>query len=172
MVAFPDTPRAGTELETLRGILGENRSIMLWKLDGLDDDHARWSPVPSGTSLGGLVKHLAYVEIWWFRHAFASEDIDWDTTYPWSDDDPDADFRVEPGESVAALRALYASAVAHSDRVIDGATSLDARCALEGHDHRSLRWVVTHMIEETARHAGHADIIRELLDGSTGYLPE
>ncbi len=171
-IPFSRAPKAGSELETLRGILDENRAIMLWKLDGVDDRRLGWSPVGSGTSLGGLVKHLARVELWWVCDAFAGQDVAWADGRPWTKDDPGTEWEIGAGDTVASIRELYAAAVARADAVLDGATDADARCARPGQEHRSLRWVLTHMIEETARHAGHADIIRELADGTTGYLPE
>lgn len=172
MLPYRHAARAGTEFETLRGVLDENRSIMLWKLDGITDEQLRWSPVPSGTSLGGIVKHLARVELWWFCDAFAGRAAAWAGQRPWSQDDPGSEWRLDPGDGLATVRELYAGAVAEADELLDEADDLDARCALPGQEHRSLRWVLAHMIEETARHAGHADILRELLDGATGYLPE
>jgi uncharacterized damage-inducible protein DinB len=147
--------------------LNAQRSIVLWKLDGLDKADASESTVPSGTSVLGLVKHLAWVERWWFVDFIGGSSPD----YPWSDDDPDADFRVEESDSVESISELYANAVAEANEVIDSATSLDVTGTSEGAGTRSLRWVIIHMIEETARHAGHADIIREQVDGATGYLP-
>ena len=116
----------------------------------------------------GLVKHLAWVERWWFEHVFGGKDVD----FPWSDEDPDADFRVEPDETVADIVVLYEAAVATSNAIIAGADLDDTAKGDSGRGSPSLRWIVGHMIEETARHAGHADIVRELVDGETGYLPK
>jgi hypothetical protein len=161
------TPKTGSEKETLVGFLDSNRAVMVWKLDGVSEEDARRPIVESGTSLLGLVKHLAWVERWWFDHNVAGNDVD----FPWSDDDPDADFRIEDDESIADIVALYESAVADSNAIVEG-TDLDDLAELSaGGESRSLRWVVGHMIEETARHAGHADIVRELIDGETGYMP-
>ncbi len=161
------TPHRGTEKETLLGLLDENRAVMVWKLDGLSEEDARRAMVDSGTSLLGVVKHLAWVERWWFSHVFAGEEVD----FPWNDDDPDADFRIEDDESIASITSLYEDAVAHSNGII-AAADLDAVAAREVRGKRSLRWILGHMVEETARHAGHADIVRELIDGTTGYVPE
>jgi uncharacterized damage-inducible protein DinB len=140
---------------------------MLWKLEGLDKTKASESTVPSGTSLLGLVKHLAWVERWWFVDFIGGGSPE----YPWSDEDPDADFRIEDEDSVESISALYETAVAEANAVVEAAVSLDVSGSSEGAGTRSLRWVLVHMIEETARHAGHADIIREQVDGTTGYLP-
>ena len=126
------------------------------------------STVPSGTSLLGLVKHLAWVERFWFVDVVGGGQVE----YPWTDDDPDADFRIEDHETVESISQLYVDAVAEANAVIDAADSLDVTSTVGDRGPRSLRWVLVHMIEETARHAGHADIIREQIDGTTGYLPD
>jgi Protein of unknown function (DUF664) len=162
------TPKQGTEKETLVAFLDNNRAVVVWKLEGLTEDDARRPMVDSGTSLLGIVKHLAWVERWWFEHNFAGKDVD----FPWTDDDPDADFRIEAEEKIADIIALYEAAVKESNAIIDGADLEDIAVVKRGGVPRSLRWIVGHMIEETARHAGHADIVRELIDGTTGYMPE
>ncbi len=163
---FRTSPIRGSEKETLIAFLDNNRAVVVWKLDGLSEEDARRPMVPSGTTMLGVVKHLASVERWWFRYLFAGEEVD----FPWSDEDPDADFRVEPDESVADIVALYEDAVADSNAIIDIA-DLDDVTQRDDRGSRSLRWILGHMIEETARHAGHADIVRELIDGKTGYIP-
>ncbi len=160
------TPKQGSEKETLLAFLDNNRAIMVWKLEGLSEADARRPMVESGTSMLGLVKHLAWVERSWFQSTFAGEEMD----FPWSKEDPDADFRVEDDETIATIIALYESAVADCNTVIDAAVLDDL--AARGRDNPSLRWIMGHMVEETARHAGHADILRELIDGTTGYMPK
>ena len=167
MIPFQHPPRTAPEFETLKGFLDEHRAIVLWKLDGLTRDEATRAVVPSGTNLLGIVKHLAWVERYWFCWFIGGREID----FPWSEHDPDADFRIEPDETVQSISELYATAVAEADEVIASAESLDVT-ADTGRGPRSLRWVMTHMIDETARHAGQMDIVRELIDGTTGYLPE
>ncbi len=98
MLPFEKTPKTVTEKETLVGVLNELRAVMLWKLDGLDREQASRPMVPSGTSLLGIVKHLAWVERWWFVDFIGGEKLD----YPWSEEDPDADFRVEDHETIGA----------------------------------------------------------------------
>jgi len=160
------TPFSGTEKETLLAFLDNNRAIMVWKLEGLSAEDARRPMVDSGTSLIGLVKHLAWVERWWFDGFFAGSDYD----YPYADD-PEEDLRTEPGDTVAAVVDLYERHVALSNEIV-AAHNLDTMSTgtVRGSS-RSLRWVIGHMLEETARHAGHADIVRELIDGGTGYMP-
>lgn len=162
------TPKHGSEKETLLAFLDNNRAVMVWKLDGLSGGDARRPMVRSGTNMLGLVKHLAWVERWWFEYNFAGREVD----FPWSDDDPDADFRVEDEETIADIVALYELAVADSNQIIDSADLDDLSVVSRDGVSRSLRWIVGHMVEETARHAGHADIVRELIDDNTGYMPE
>ena len=144
--------------------LNEQRTLVVWKLDGVDAAAAARSQVASGTSLLGIVKHLAWVERWWFDDYIGGGTIG----FPWSDDDPDADFRIESGETVQSISQLYADSVIASNAVIERAADLDVTGTKLEHT-RSLRWVIVHMIEETARRLGHMDILRELLDGQTGY---
>jgi Protein of unknown function (DUF664). len=118
--------------------------------------------VPSGTSLLGILKHLAYVERWWFRAVFAGDDVE----FPWSDEDPDADWRPEEGGTVSSVLAFYDNECGRS-RAVTAAASLEDLAPR--HEPVSLRWILAHMLEETARHAGQADILRELIDGNTGY---
>lgn len=167
MIPFRHPPRTAPEFETLKGFLDEHRSIVLWKLEGLTKEQATQAVVPSGTNLLGIVKHLAWVERYWFCSFIGGRDIE----FPWSEDDPDADFRIEPEDTVDSISRLYAHAVAEADDVIAAAEGLDVT-GDTGRGPRSLRWVLTHMIDETARHAGHMDIVRELVDGTTGYLPD
>jgi uncharacterized damage-inducible protein DinB len=159
----PAPPFSGTEEEMLTAYLDLYRATMKWKLDGLAETDATRPMTPSGTNLLGMVKHLAYVERWWFQDVFAGRDCD----YPWTDDDPDADFRIEAGETIASVCALYDRECEESRRIV-AAASLDDIARRFPERGYSLRRIVVHMIEETARHAGHADIVRELIDGRTG----
>jgi Protein of unknown function (DUF664) len=156
-------PFTGGEKESLQVALDRHRDAVLWKLEGLDDEQLRRPMTPSGTNLLGLVKHLALVEYGWFCDTFGrpSESL------PFDEDDPDADLRVEPEETTADVLALYGRARAAADRAI-GEIGLEETGIAWFGDPVSMRWVLIHMVEETARHAGHADIVRELLDGMTG----
>ena len=160
-------PKTGPGKDTLLTLLDTNRAVVVWKLGGLSLEEASLPVVDSGTSLLGLVKHLAYVERWWFDDFFAGNTVD----YPWSEEDPDADFRIEEGETVDDVISLYVEAVARSNELVAEAQMDDLSARSRGGEQFALRWIVAHMIEETARHAGHADIIRELIDGTTGYYP-
>ena len=159
----PEPPYLGDETGTLAGFLDFHRATLLWKIEGLDDEQLRRPMVPSGTSLLGMVKHLAYVERWWFQQVWAGER----PGYPWTDDDPDADWRIEPEETTEQVLALYQQECDRSREIVAAASSLDD---LAHHPRRQLsrRWILVHMIEETARHNGQADILREQLDGVTG----
>lgn len=160
------TPFDAGEKLTLHTSLQRHRELMLWKLEGLDDEALRRSVVPSGTTLLGLVKHLASVEYGWFCLTFGRET----EPLPFDDDDENADLRIEPGETTADIVAFYRRAWAAADEAITELDLDEMGTAWFG-DSVSMRWVLVHMVEETARHTGHADIIRELIDGATGYRP-
>ena len=161
----PEPPHVAGEVETLSGFLDFQRATLLWKLEGLDDEQLRRAMVPSGTSLLGIVKHLAYVERGWFQRVWAGQEI----TVPWTDEDPDADWRIEPDETTKDVLDLYEGECARSREIVAAASSLDeAVVHPRWKEELSLRWILTHMLEETARHVGHADILREQLDGATG----
>jgi hypothetical protein len=147
---------AGAEREILTGLLQFQRESMLRKIAGVTEVAARDSVVGSGTTLLWLVKHLAQAELMWFAARFAGLDF----TLP--------DDTVTESDTVASVSAGYQATTAHTDAII-AAASLDDRCqAAPGAVPLSLRWVVAHMLEETARHAGPAGILRELIDGETG----
>lgn len=157
-------PFAVSEKETLSALLDQQRAAMVAICAGCSDEDLRKHLVPSDTTILGIVKHLAWVEGWWFHTVFGGRpDIG-----PSSPEDPNADFRIEPDESTSDILDFYAAQCAKSNALIE-AGSLDDL----GHDPRpsarkdvSLRWIVGRMIAETARHAGQADILREQLDGA------
>jgi len=157
-------PFAGDEKTMLSAFLDRYRETMLWKLDGLSTGQATARLVPSASTLLGVVKHLAYVERGWFQGDFAGETI----TFPWPEEENDADpdFRIEVGDTVESVSALYRQEIARSREIVARASLDDL--SKEKDKPRTLRWIMIHMIEETARHAGHADILRELTDGAIG----
>jgi hypothetical protein len=152
------------EKESLKRLLDYNRETFLWKIDGLTDEQARIMPI-EGSLLcpAGLLMHVALVEWWWFRTNFGGQP---DTTF-WDDnpDDMNAEFRVQT--PLAEIVEFYKEQITLADEVI-AASSLDDRGAVEHKFWKqkpTLRWVMLHMIQEMARHNGHIDLIRELIDG-------
>jgi uncharacterized damage-inducible protein DinB len=122
--------------------------------------------MPSGLTMHGIVRHLENVERGWFRLFFAGQTgLRFDAT----DEDPDADFRAE-GVPMADLLAAYEAETAQCDAVIAAAPSLDVTATDEDGTY-SLRWIIVHMIEETGRHLGHIDLLRENADGAVGEEP-
>lgn len=156
-------PFTAGEKQSLFVSLDRHRDVVLWKLDGLTDEQLRAPMTPSGTSLLGLVKHLAAVEYGWFCETFGLET----EPLPFDQEDENADLRIDPHETTDEVLAFYARARVAADRVIDELDIEDVGTAWFG-DTVSLRWVLIHMVEETARHVGHMDILRELIDGATG----
>jgi uncharacterized damage-inducible protein DinB len=156
-------PFTGDEKQSLLVSLDRHRDVVLWKIDGLDDEQLRRPMTPSGTTLLGLVKHMAAVEYGWFCDTFGypTEPL------PFDDDDPNADLRIESHESTADILAFYGRARDSANRVVAELDIEHLGTAWFG-DPVTLRWVLIHMIEEVARHAGQMDVIRELIDGAAG----
>jgi uncharacterized damage-inducible protein DinB len=159
----PEPPSVGGEREMLAGFLDFHRATLLWKLEGLDDEQLRRAMVPSGTSLLGLVKHLGSVEYGWFCETFGRPT----EPLPFDENDPESDMRARPDETTEDVLAFYGRARAAADQVIDELDVEDTGTAWFG-ETVTMRWVLIHMVEETARHAGHIDILRELIDGMAG----
>lgn len=145
------------EVEQLRAALEGLRASVLKKLVGLGEGDARRSTVDSGTNLAGLVQHLTFVESMWFEEIVAGRKAT----------RGGRSMLVDPSVSLRALRAEYRAACAASNEIIAAVGDADAPVTRNG-KRRDLRWVMLAVIEETARHAGHADIIREQIDGQTG----
>jgi uncharacterized damage-inducible protein DinB len=161
-------PPFGDEKESLYVALDRHRDVVRWKLEGLDDEQLRRPMTPSGTNMLGLVKHLAAVEYGWFCETFGREvpPFNFDV-----DADPDSDLRAAPDETTGSILTFYRDANAAADVVIQEVPLDGVGTSWAGHE-VTMRWVLIHMIEETARHAGHLDILRELIDGATGDHPE
>jgi hypothetical protein len=159
-------PYAADEREMLIAFLDFQRESMVLKMEGLSEEQARWKASDSSNSLIELVQHLSWVESWWFRVCFAGQA----DAYLWPDDDPDADFKVPDDRTIEDAIAFYRSEWGIANDIIRSAESLDLPAVYTRREDGipTLRWIINHMIEETARHAGHADITRELIDGSTG----
>lgn len=167
-----DTPPTGDEVTLLRSFLAYYRATVRLKAEGLDGAQLAARLGPSELTLGGLLKHLALVEQGWFRHKL----IGGEYTEPWRSvdwgADPDWEFHSAAQDSPETLFALFDAAVADSEAILDdalpdGLDQLIQRDSYRG-DRPSLRWVLIHLIEEYARHAGHADLLRESIDGATG----
>jgi hypothetical protein len=152
-------PEDASERETLTGLLDFLRSTVVHKVTGLSDtDAARASVSPSTLTPAGLVKHLTGTERFWFSIDFADADL----PHPWPDDDMHGAFALAPGDTVAGLVAEYERECERS-RAVVAAAELDDRARAKG-----MGYALAHMIEETARHCGHLDLLREAIDGSTG----
>ncbi|RLV68592.1 hypothetical protein STAN_4116 [Streptomyces sp. CBMAI 2042] len=166
----PPVPRAlhvpytGGEKESLHTSLDLHRDAVLWKLAGLDDEQVRRPMTPTGTNLLGLVKHLAAVEYGWFCSTFGRE------TEPFWFDPATEDMAAGPDETTADILAFYARARAAADAAIRETDLETTGTAWDGRV-VSMRWVLIHMLEDTVRHAGHMDIVRELIDGAVGRYP-
>ena len=167
-----DPARSGPEADQLSAYLDYQRETVLLKCAGLSAAQLAQQAVPSSSlTLGGLLNHLALVEDWWFRVQFLGEEhvppwggIDWDA-------DPDWEFRTAATTDPEELRERYRSACERSREVVRATGDLDrlsVAVSRKSGERCDLRWVLLHMIEETARHAGHADLLREAIDGTVG----
>ena len=170
-----DPPLAADEATTLRAFLDYHRDTLRWKVSGLDQEQLARTLAPSTMTLGGMMKHLALVENWWFEVVLLGRPdmppfdvVDWDA-------DPDWEWHSAAEETPEEVRALFDRAVAGADAAIEEALATPAGLGtLSVKESRrekkmfTLRWILLHMIEEYARHNGHADLIRESIDGVTG----
>jgi len=158
----------------LRRYLQEARDALLWKMDGLSEYDIRRPMTPTGTNLLGIVKHVASVELGYFGATFGRPA---DVPLPWFEEgaEPNADMWATPDESRDEIVGLYHRSWAHSDATIE-ALPLDAIGHVpwwpESRNEVTLHRILVHMTAETHRHAGHADIVRELIDGAAGVKPD
>ncbi len=149
---------AADERATLQTLLQFQRDSFVRKVSGVSEDAARQRFVGSDTTLLWLAKHMARAELIWFAYRFAGEDLSAVT-----------DDTVQPDDTLAAAIDFYRATWVRIDAIVDAAPSLDQLCVRDDEVGAvNLRWVLAHLLEETARHAGHADILRELIDGDTG----
>lgn len=170
-MAIPTVPEPSDQLadvkELLLAYLDYYRSVIIRKIDGLDDAELRSSRVPSGWTPLELVKHLVYMERRWLLWGFAAEPVE----DPWGDHGLDGRWHIEPGESVAGLLADL-QAGGERTRSIVKAADLGASAAEGGRfgpgSQPTLAWILFHVLQEYARHAGHLDVARELADGTVG----
>jgi uncharacterized damage-inducible protein DinB len=170
----PEPPLAADETATLLGFLDFQRATLAWKVSGLDADGLRATVEPSSMTLGGMLKHLAYVEDSWFNAMLhgRTPHPPWDTVDWKADRDWDWHSATEDGPE--ELLKLWQETVERSRSLVDEALAdgggLDqlARRTWPDGNAPSLRWILVHMIEEYSRHNGHADLLRESVDGQTG----
>lgn len=155
-------PAESDERELLLSFLGHSRGAVLRKLAGLTEEQARWRPDGKLISPLGIVNHLTHVEWRWIDGGFRG-----DTSVSRSEEE----FHPGPGLTVESAAAAYRERGRVTDEAVRSLPSLGVGCQRAGYQDRDLRWVLLHVIDETARHAGHADAVRELLDGTTGELP-
>jgi hypothetical protein len=146
-----------SEKDTLLAFLAYLRSAVDRKVALLSEDDARRPLVASGTTVLGIVKHLGVVEVYWAQRRFAGIDVG-------SGQDG---FELDPDDTVDSVRRAYAEAGRRTDEIVSGCSDLSTPLA-RGRQGLTLRWMLDHLVEETARHAGHLDILRELIDGRTG----
>ncbi len=165
-----DPDLVGDELTLLTQFLDYHRATLVQKASGLGREQMAARLPPSDLTLAGLVKHLALVEDSWFGRVLQGLPLPepW-ASAPW-DDDRDWDFHSAVDDDPADLLALYEAACERSRAAVAAVGDLDAPAAKPSRRHGNvcLRWILLHMIEETARHNGHADLLREAVDGATG----
>lgn len=169
----PEAPHDGDEIATALGFLEFQRATLAWKCADLDAAGLKATVGDSTMTLGGMLKHLSCVEDWWFSYWLHArdpappwDDVDWDSA-------PDWDWETAKDDAPEALRTMWQRAVARSrvlvaDSLRDGGFEGLARRKWPDGQAPSLRWIVLHMVEEYARHNGHADLLRESIDGVTG----
>ncbi|WP_031074210.1 DinB family protein [Streptomyces sp. NRRL WC-3742] len=161
------------EKTDLRIYLQDARDVLLWKLDGLSEYDLRRPLTPTGTNLLGLVKHVTGAEVLYFADTFERPFAEPAPVWFTGEVEPNADLWARADESTEEIVGRYRRVWAHSDAVIEE-LPLDAvgRLPFEGRPEQTLHRVLVHMIAETHRHAGHADLVRELVDGTVGQRPD
>ncbi len=169
---LPPDPPTGDERTTLETFLDYYRAVTIRKAEGIADEQARQALCPpSELTIVGIVRHLTDVERSWFRRDIAAEaapPIYYGTSHPTGD--VDGDFHAPPDVTVAAALEAYRGEIERCRAVMAGVDSLDMleRNADVHAERRNVRWILVHMIEEYARHAGHLDLLREAADGVVG----
>jgi hypothetical protein len=159
-------PVIGDERSSLQGWLDFHRATLLFKCADLTAEQLKQRSVPpSSLTLLGLVRHMAEVERWWFRACFLGEDVNDIYCTP---DNPDGDFDDVPTADAETDFAIFTEECRRSDEAAKGASLDDTFHQKKRGRDMDLRWVYLHMIEEYARHNGHADLLRERIDGVTG----
>jgi uncharacterized damage-inducible protein DinB len=162
-------PYVADERSMLESWLELQRGTLLWKCEGLDPESLKRRAVPPSTlSLLGLVRHMSEVERNWFRRSLAGEDV---PPIYYSDTNEDGDFDGVDTADVDEAFSTWRAECEHARRLAGAAATLDQLSAKPRRDGStvSLRWIMVHMIEEYARHNGHADFLRQCIDGAVGY---
>lgn len=169
-VSLPVEPEvAAGERQTLAEFIDFQRVVLLRKGDGLTSEQLAAQLWPSPLTIGRLIRHMTLVEDHWFDNVFAGnpEREPW-ASAPW-EDDPDWEMTTADGVDFSTLRSDFGAACDRSRTIVDAAVDLDTIASTPSHDRLvSLRWILVHMIEEYARHCGHADLLREAIDGRVG----
>ncbi|MCX4982692.1 DinB family protein [Streptomyces sp. NBC_00572] len=167
MTRISDTPPAWDERTQLTTFLDYARDTARAKCEGVSGENARKAPLPGSPlmTMSGLINHLRWVEYYWFQVVLLGEE----DQGPWSEEDPDGEMRVAVDFPLPQLLGEYAEQSARYRELV-AETDLDTQAVRPIRDgrHVDLRWIILHLVEETARHNGHLDILRELLDGTTG----
>ncbi|MGL5809635.1 MAG: DinB family protein [Nocardioides sp.] len=172
-----EPPVAADEIGTLRSFLNYYRVTVRTKCAGLDAGQLATTLEPSDLTLGGMLKHLTGVETWWFVEVFDGADAGEPWTSAEAEQDEDWDWHSAGEHSPSELLQMYDDAIARSESILEAALEANGPPALDALSARksrreqvpfNLRWILVHLIEEYARHAGHADLIRESIDGSVG----
>jgi len=162
-----DTPSEWDERSTLITMLDYVRATVHVKCEGISEADARTAPLPTSPlmTISGLVNHVRWVEYSWIQVVFLGEENDG----PWTDDDPDREMRIAVDYPISHLLDEYEAQCSRYRELVAG-TDLDAPAKRTISDGRSptLRWILFHLVEETARHNGHLDILREMVDGVVG----
>jgi uncharacterized damage-inducible protein DinB len=172
-VGRPEPEPAVSEVETLRGFLNYQRATLKWKSEGLAQDQLNVSVAKSTVTIGGLLKHMTFVENEWFWRWIGDND----RLEPWLstdfEKDPDWEFASAEHDDAETLMANWVASIQLSESILvdclqSGGLDQLAKRKWPNGESPSLRWILVHMIEEYARHNGHADFIRESIDGSVG----
>jgi uncharacterized damage-inducible protein DinB len=162
-----DTPSAWDERTQLTTFLDYARDTARDKCEGVSAENAVQAPLPGSPlmTLAGLINHLRWVEYWWLQVVFLGEEDEG----PWTDEDPDREMRIAVDMPLAdVLREYEEQAARYRELVAANDLDTQAKRSMRDDRHPDLRWILLHLIEETARHNGHLDIVRELVDGKTG----
>ncbi|MGW2178877.1 DinB family protein [Streptomyces sp. NPDC001732] len=162
-----DTPPAWDERTQLATFLDYTRDTARAKCEGVSPDDARRAPLPGSPlmTIAGLINHLSWVEYYWFEVVFLGGEDEG----PWTDEDPDREMRIAVDMPLADVLALYEERTTrYRELVASHDLDTPARRRRDNGTAPDLRWIVLHLTEETARHNGHLDIIREIVDGTTG----